>query len=189
MGVLDSSFLFFPFGNDLLVVAFVARHHDGWPLYVLSAVCGSMLGVFFLDLVARKAGEAGIRKIAGEKRYNMLKKRFETHLGWGLALGCLAPPPFPFTILVAITSAMGYPRPKLLGIVAAARAARFIILSMLAIHYGRHIIRIMNTPAFKWTIIAFTCLCLIGSVFSVVKWVKGRRSFDGVPVPALQTGS
>lgn len=184
MGVMDSSFLFLPFGNDLLVVAFVARNHDGWPLYVLSAVCGSTLGVFFLDLVARKAGETGIQKIAGEKRYNSLKKRFKTHIAWGLALACLAPPPFPFTILVAISSAMSYPRPKLLGTVAAARAVRFIVLSVLAMHYGRHIIRMMNTPEFKWTIIVFTCLCIIGSVFSVMKWVKGRHSFEGAQVPA-----
>lgn len=184
MGVMDSSFLFLPFGNDLLVVAFVARNHAGWPLYVLSAVCGSTLGVFFLDLVARKAGEAGIQKIAGEKRYKSLKKRFETHLAWGLVLACLAPPPFPFTVLVAIACAMGYSRPKLLGIVAGARAVRFLVLSMLAIHYGRHIIRIMNTPEFKWTIIVFTCLCIVGSIFSVMKWVKGRHSFERAPAVA-----
>jgi membrane protein YqaA with SNARE-associated domain len=178
MGVMDSSFLFLPFGNDLLVVAFVARNHDGAPWYILSAVCGSTLGVFLLDLVARKAGEAGIRKIAGDKRYTSLKQRFGKHVAWGLVLGCLAPPPFPFTMVIAVASALDYPRPKLLGTVAAARAVRFVVLSLLAIHYGRHIIRMMNTPEFKWTIIVFACLCIVGSVFSVMKWVKGRHSFE-----------
>jgi membrane protein YqaA with SNARE-associated domain len=178
MGILDSSFLFFPFGNDLLVVAFVARNHDAWPFYVVSAVCGSTLGVFFLDLVARRAGEAGIRKVAGDKRYDSLKQRFEKHLAWGLILACLAPPPFPFTIVIAITSAMSYPRKKLFTTVAASRAVRFVILSLLAIRYGRHILRIMNTPEFKWTMILFVVLCIVGSVFSVMKWVKGRSSFQ-----------
>lgn len=184
MGTMDSSFLFLPFGNDLLVVAFVARNHGGWPFYVLSAVCGSTLGVFFLDLVARRAGEAGIRKIAGDKRFESLKPRVEKYGAWGLVLACLAPPPFPFTMIVAITSAMNYTRAKLLGVVAASRAVRFVILSLLAVHYGRHIIRWMNTPEFRWTIIVFAFLCIGGSVFSVMKWVKGRHSFEGAEAAA-----
>lgn len=184
MGVMDSSFLFLPFGNDLLVVVFVARHHTGWPIYVISAVCGSTLGVLFLDLVARKGGEAGIKKIAGEKRFESLKRRFEKYGAWGLVLACLSPPPFPFTMVVAVTSALDYPRLRLLGTVAAGRAVRFTALSMLAIFYGRGILRMMNTPAFKWTIIVFTCLCIVGSVFSVMKWVKGRHSFQRAPAAA-----
>ena len=178
MGVMDSSFLFLPFGNDLLVVAFVARNHHGWPFYVISAVCGSTLGVFFLDWVSRRAGEAGIRKLAGDKRYNALKNRIEKYGAWGLVVACLSPPPFPFTMVVAVTSALNYPRPKLLGAVAGSRAVRFTALSMLAIFYGRGILHIMNTAAFKWTMVAFTCLCIIGSIFSVMKWVKGRQSFE-----------
>jgi membrane protein YqaA with SNARE-associated domain len=184
MGVMDSSFLFLPFGNDLLVILFVARNHDAWPLYVVSAACGSTLGVFFLDILARKGGEAGIKKIAGEKRFESLKRRFEKYGAWGLVLACLSPPPFPFTMVVAVTSALGYPRAKLLGAVAVSRAVRFSILSILALFYGRRILRIMNTPAFKWTIIVFTCLCIVGSVFSVMKWVKSRHSFQKAPAPA-----
>jgi membrane protein YqaA with SNARE-associated domain len=184
MGTMDSSFLFLPFGNDLLVVLFVARNHDAWPIYVISAVCGSTLGVFFLDLVARKAGEAGIKKMAGEKRFRSLKRRFEKYGIWGLVLACLSPPPFPFTMVVAVTSALHYPRAKLLSTVAISRAVRFTILSVLALVYGRHILRIMNTPAFKWTMIVFVCLCVVGSVFSVIKWVKGRHSFESAPAAA-----
>jgi membrane protein YqaA with SNARE-associated domain len=179
MGVMDSSFLFLPFGNDLLVVAFVARNHDGWPFYVLSAVCGSTLGVLLLDIVARKAGEAGIRKMAGSRRFESLKRGFEKHGAWALAVGCIAPPPFPFTMVVAVSSALHYPRKKLLLVVAGVRAIRFVILSLLAVRYGRNITHLMNTDAFKWTIIVFACLCIVGSVFSVMKWVRGRHSFEG----------
>lgn len=176
MGVLDSSFLFLPFGNDLLIVALVARNHHGWPFYVLAAVCGSTLGVFVLDLVARKAGEAGVQKVAGESTFQKLKRKMEQKGGRALVVGCLAPPPFPFTMVIATTSALGYPRPRLLGIVAASRTVRFVILSFLAIKFGRHILRIMNTQAFRWTMIAFIALCIVGSVFSVMKWVRGRKT-------------
>ena len=62
MGIFDSSFLFLPFGNDLLVVTLVARHHEGWLSYVLAAAVGSTIGVFALALVAQKLGEDASRK-------------------------------------------------------------------------------------------------------------------------------
>ncbi len=183
MGVMDSSFLFLPFGNDLLVVALVARHHEGWPFYVISAVCGSTLGVFFLDLVARKGGEAGVQKVAGPKRFERLKRKISEQGGKALVVGCLAPPPFPFTMVIATTSALGYPRPRLLWTVALSRGVRFVILSLLAIKFGHTIMHVMNTSAFKWTMVAFAVLCLIGSVFSIAKWVR-KRPGAGVPQPA-----
>jgi len=177
MGVLDSSFLFLPFGNDLLVIALVARHHSNWPFYVLSAVCGSTAGVFLLDLVARHAGESGVQKITGPGRFNYLKRKIGEKGAVALVLGCLAPPPFPFTMAVATTSALGYPRAKLLAIVAASRAARFVVLSLLALKFGRTILHIMNTEAFRWTMIVFIAICIIGSVLSIANWIRRRPGF------------
>ena len=48
MGILDSSFLFLPFGNDLLVVTLVARHHQGWPWYVIAAALARPSASLFL---------------------------------------------------------------------------------------------------------------------------------------------
>jgi uncharacterized membrane protein YdjX (TVP38/TMEM64 family) len=79
MGALDSSFLFLPFGNDLLVVTLVARNHHGWPWYVLAAALGSTIGVFVLALIAHKLGEEGIKKMAGEKRFARLHKMIGAH--------------------------------------------------------------------------------------------------------------
>jgi len=175
MGILDSSFLFVPFGNDLLVVGLVAQHHQGYLLYVLSAVCGSTCGTFLLDLVARKAGEAGVQKVTGQRRFDYLKRKIGEKGGRAIVLGCLAPPPFPFTMVVATTSALGYPRKKLLATVAAARAARFLILGYLAMRFGRQILRIANSQPFRWTMIAFVVLCVAGSALSIAKWVRRRR--------------
>ena len=175
MGIIDSSFLFLPFGNDLLVVALVARHHDGLPFYVLSAVCGSTAGVFLLDLIARKGGEAGVQKVAGQSKFERLKRKVSEKGGRALVVGSLAPPPFPFTMVVATTSALAYPRHKLLYTVALCRAVRFVILGLLAIKFGRTILRVMNTAAFKWTMVAFAVLCIIGSVLSAAKWLRSRR--------------
>ncbi len=176
LGVADSSFLFVPLGNDLLIVALVARHHQHFWMYVLFGACGSALGVYFLDLVARRIGEEGIQHITGRRRFEYLKRKTGQKAALFIALACLAPPPFPFTMLVATTSALGYARKKILFLVLGCRAIRFFILSLLAIRYGQSILRIVNTPAFKWTVGAFGVLCLVMSGFTIAKWVKTSRS-------------
>src|SRR3569833_1889861 len=109
MGVLDSSFLILPFGNDLVVVGMVAQHHKGIPLYVLSAAIGSTIGALLLALVAHKLGEDGIRKVAGDKQYERLHNRIGKRAGPAVALAGLAPPPFPFTTVIAAVAAVDYP--------------------------------------------------------------------------------
>jgi membrane protein YqaA with SNARE-associated domain len=176
MGVLDSSFLFLPFGNDLLIVVLTARHHEGYLLYVLSAVLGSTIGVFLLQLVGRKLGDEGIQRVAGEKRFRYLQRKIGEHGGLALVIACLAPPPFPFTMVVAITAALGYRKVRLLSAVAASRAVRFLILGYLAIKFGRTIIHIVNSAPFRWTMVGFILLCVVGSVYSVMGWWRRGRA-------------
>lgn len=178
MGVLDSSFLFLPFGNDLLVVALVANHHQGAPWYVLAAACGSTFGVLALALVSRKLGEEGIRKLAGENQYKRLKNHIGAHAGPAIAIGGLAPPPFPFTMVIAAAAALDYPLWRLLIINFFTRAARFAVIAWLAIRFGKQVLGIAKTPAFEWGVGAFIFLCVVGSTFSIWRWVRrshGKR--------------
>jgi membrane protein YqaA with SNARE-associated domain len=172
MGTMDSSFLFLPFGNDLLVTALVVRHHEGYWFYVLSATCGSTIGVLLLDVVARRAGEVGVQKVAGERRFAYLKRKISENGALALAVGGLAPPPFPFTMVAGVTSALGYPRKKLLAIVAASRAVRFLILGYLAIRFGRVIMQVANSAPFRWTVTGFAVVCVAGSAWSIRKWFR-----------------
>ncbi len=172
MGILDSSFLILPFGNDLIVVGMVARHHQGAPWYVLAAACGSTIGAFLLAIVARKIGEEGIRRISGDKRYNKLKKRIGKRSAVAVGIAGLAPPPFPFTTVIAGVSALQYPIWKMLVINFVARGTRFAILAYLAFKFGREVLRIANSAPFKWSMIAFVVLCIIASGFSIVHWLR-----------------
>jgi membrane protein YqaA with SNARE-associated domain len=176
LGAADSSFLFLPIGNDLLIVALVARHHQELWAYVLSGACGSTVGVYFLDLVARAIGETGVQHMTGQRRFEYLKRKAGQKAALFIGLACLAPPPFPFTMLVATTSALGYSRKKILATVFGCRVVRFAILGLLAIKYGRAILAIINTPAFKWTVGAFGILCLTMSGLTIAKWVRTSRS-------------
>jgi membrane protein YqaA with SNARE-associated domain len=181
MGIFDSSFLFLPFGNDLLIVALTARHHNLYLIYVASAVCGSTLGVFFLDLIARRIGEEGVSRVAGQRRFDLLKKKINKYGGKAIVTGSLAPPPFPFTMVVAVNSALGYPRKRLLTLVALSRGIRFLILGALAIKFGRTIIHLANSAGFKYFMYCFTAICLVGSVVSIATWIKKARPGKSQP--------
>jgi membrane protein YqaA with SNARE-associated domain len=176
MGVLDSSFLFLPFGNDLLVVTLVARHHQGWPWYVLSAALGSTIGVFVLAQVAHKLGEEGIKKMAGEKRFARLHKMIDTHGSKAVFLACVAPPPFPFTMVIAAAAALDLSRLRICAVNFLARGIRFAVLSLLAIKYGRRILEVVNSKPFRLTMVGFILLCLAGSALSIYTWIKNVRS-------------
>jgi membrane protein YqaA with SNARE-associated domain len=176
LGVLDSSFLFLPVGNDLLLIALVARHHGQFLVYVLAASVGSVVGVLLLDLVCRKGGEEGLKKMMTPKRLVYLKKHMQRHSRIALIISCLAPPPFPFTAIVAAASALQYPRLRLLGVVFGARVVRFSLVGLAAIWLNREILRIANSQQFAWFMEGFTTLCVIGSIASIIRWVRLSRS-------------
>jgi membrane protein YqaA with SNARE-associated domain len=176
LGILDSSFLFLPVGNDLLLIVLAARDHRQLPIYVLAASFGSAAGVALLDLVCRKGGEEGLKKMMSRKRLAYLKGKMSQRAAIALIVACLAPPPFPFTAVIGAASAFQYPRLRLFGIVFGARAIRFCLEGLAAIRFGPEILRIANSPELTWFMVGFSALCLIGSTLSVVRWIGLSRS-------------
>jgi membrane protein YqaA with SNARE-associated domain len=176
LGIFDSSFLFLPFGNDILVVLLIANHHQGFPFYVLMAATGSTSGVFFLDLVARRLGEPGIEKMAGKRRFETLKKKVGSRAGVALVTASLLPPPFPYTLVIATASALKYSRLRLLIFNWFGRAIRFTIIGVLAIEFGHAVISVAKSDAFRYAMIGFVALCLAGSIFSIWNWVRHTRA-------------
>jgi membrane protein YqaA with SNARE-associated domain len=115
LGVLDSSFLFMPLGNDLLMVALTAREHKLLPVFAAMATAGSVLGCWLVDRIARKGGEEGLDRIVSRRQLEFVKGQVRNRAGWAIVFASLMPPPFPFTPIVAAASAFQYPSRKLLG--------------------------------------------------------------------------
>jgi len=179
VSIADDSFLFLPIGSDLLTVVLVARNHAWLPLYVLAGAVGSTIGVFVLDLVCRKGGEAGLKRLVKPRLLGYLKQRMEKHAATVVIITCLAPPPFPFGAAIAVASALQYSRPRLLTLVLAARAVRYSLIGWAAIYFGRRILRIADTAEFEWIMGGFIAFCVIGSVASIVQWVRVGSSEVG----------
>lgn len=175
MGVLDSSFLTMPLGNDLLVIAMTARRHLLMPYYAVMATAGSVLGCLILDAIGRKGGEEGLEKHVPRNRLEYVRKKVTARAGWALAFASLMPPPFPFSPVVLAAAAFEYPRKKLLAVIAASRFLRFSIEGALAILFGRRILKIAQSPTVEYFIIAIIVISIGASVFSITNWVRRAR--------------
>lgn len=186
LGILDSSFLFAPLGNDLLIIALTARHHSipGMLYYAGMSTIGSVLGCLLVDLVLRKAGEKGLEKHLSKKRIEYVRRKVTADAAWALVLASIAPPPFPFTPFVMAAAALQYPRKRMLAVVGAARMVRFTGLGFLAYFYGRRILRWAESDVVQWILIGLVVVCVVGSILSVVGWIRRSRKVDRGPEAA-----
>jgi membrane protein YqaA with SNARE-associated domain len=176
IGALDSSFLFLPFGNDLLLVAMVARKPSYWPYFAGMATAGSVVGCLITDAITRKGGEIGLERRFGGARLNYVRRRMKESAGWALGLAALMPPPFPFTPFVAAASVLQYPRKRLLTSVAVGRFSRFSIEGLMAVLLGERILRWAQSPALHYAVLGLLVASLIGTGLSLYTWAKrGKR--------------
>lgn len=176
LGIADSSFLFIPLSNDLLLVALVSAKQDSWHwvIYTLAASCGSVVGVLLVDLVMRKAGEEGLERFVGQKKLDKLTKKMKTHGTRAVFLGSLMPPPFPFTAVVVAASALQSSRPWMLVAVFCGRLIRFTAESILALYLGRRLLSYLNSDVVEYFMYGLIVIAAIGSFLTIRKWLGTR---------------
>ncbi len=181
LGILDSSFLFAPLGNDLLVVAMSAHYHSVSRMlyYAAMSTVGSVLGCLLVDLLMRRAGEKGLERHLPKNRLAYVKRKVENNAVWALVLASIAPPPFPFTPFIMAAAALQYPRVRMLLITGAARMARFTALGLLALRFGRRILLWAQNGVVQGVLVGLIVVCTVGSVISVVGWIKRSRGARG----------
>lgn len=176
LGALDSSFLVMPFGNDLLLIAFVSADRDGisWIPYVLASSIGSVSGVLVVDLLMRRTGEKGLERFVSRRKIENLKNKIENKAGITVFVATLMPPPFPFTPVIMTASALQCPRPKLLGAVFLGRLIRFTVEAVLALYFGRRLIAYINSDVFAYVVYGLIAIAVVASVVSVLKWLRRK---------------
>jgi membrane protein YqaA with SNARE-associated domain len=176
LGILDSSFLFMPLGNDLLVIALTAAHGPRMLYYVAMATAGSVIGVAITHWASAKGGQKGIEGERKSRQVAYIERKVQEHGAIAIATAALMPPPFPFTPFIIVAAALQYPRRKMLLIVAGCRAARFAIEGSLALVYGRRIIQLAQSPAVQIFILVLVAISIAGSAWSIFTWVRKGRT-------------
>ena len=133
---LDSSFLSFPQANDLLIVLKVAQNKELMPYYAGLATLGSLAGCLALYAVARKGGEAIIRKRARSDRIEKVRAAFDRYGLLAILVPSILPPPAPFKLFVLMAGVGAYPVSKFVFALILGRGFRYFGIGLLTVWYG-----------------------------------------------------
>ncbi len=180
LGILDSSILFMPLGNDLLIIALTSRHPQRMPYYVLMATIGSTIGVAITWWISAKSSQKTLENNSRNRTVIYIERQIKEKGGFALAFAALMPPPFPFTAFVVAAAALQYPRNKMLRIIGLSRLVRFGIDASLAVVYGRQILDMAKSPNVQAFVTGLVVISLAGSAWSVFSWIRKSRN-QGTP--------
>jgi len=169
---LDSSFLSFPEVNDLLIIWLTTQHPERMVYYALMTTLGSISGCLALYTLARKGGEAFLRKRFHERHIDRAMDLFQRYGLLAVLVPSILPPPAPFKIFVL---AAGVSRVKLthfITAIAIGRGVRYFGEGLLAVWYGEAAIEFLRDNA---RTVAFTvaAVVLVGGVAYIV-WQRRR---------------
>jgi len=177
LSALDSSFLVLPFGNDLLLIALVSSGKSSlrWIAYVIASALGSLVGVFIVDVLMRKAGEKGLERFLSPRKIEKFKAKVENKAGISVFIATLLPPPFPFTPVIMTASALQCSRRTMFIAVFVGRLLRFTIEAFLALYFGRKLIAFIRSDVVTYTVYGLMVLGAILSTLSVITWLRRNK--------------
>jgi membrane protein YqaA with SNARE-associated domain len=137
----DGSFLGLPM--DAVVASYVYQDHARFWLYAILAAAGSAVGSSVLYLIGYAGGEALLRKRIPPARFEKIKHSFDRHEFWALMFPAMLPPPTPFKLFVLAAAGFEMNYGHFVLAVFLGRLARFLILSLLTIKYGKQVVEVV----------------------------------------------
>jgi len=139
----DGSFLGLP--RDAVVASYVYQDHARFWLYAILAAAGSAVGSSVLYLIGYAGGEALLRKRIPPARFEKIRRSFDEHEFWALMFPAMLPPPTPFKLFVLAAAGFEMNYGHFVLAIFLGRLARFLILSLLTIKYGKQVVQVVAT--------------------------------------------
>lgn len=173
---LDSSFLSFPQANDLLVIWMVLNHPARMPYYAGMATLGSVLGCLVLYHVARKGGEALLRKRFHERHVDRAMRLFQKYGLLAVLIPSLLPPPAPFKLFVLLAGVAEVPRVRFIAAIVIGRGLRYFGQGLLAVWYGEQAVAFLRDHG---RTVSLTIVSLIGLGLGAYLLARRRRQSRG----------
>lgn len=132
----DSSFLSLPEVADALLVIAVVHEPLLWPYYAAATTAGSVAGCYALFLVARKGGEAFLRRRMKGQHIDRALRVFQRFGLLAIVVPSILPPPMPFKVFVLLSGIANIRTSSFLIAVTIGRAFRYGGEAWLAYEYG-----------------------------------------------------
>lgn len=170
---LDSSFLSLPEVTDLLLVVMVTQHPVRMTIYATMATAGSVAGCYAIYYLARRGGEAWVRKRFHERHVDRSLELFQRYGIWALIVPAVLPPPAPFKIFVLMAGVAGMSTPRFLLGVTAGRGLRYFGEALLALWYGKAALTFLNDnlKPVAWLTLG---LMALGIVYLIWRWKRRK---------------
>jgi membrane protein YqaA with SNARE-associated domain len=125
---------------DPLVAGYVySNPHKAW-LYCLAGALGSALGSLVPYGLGRAGGELFLLKRIDEAKLQRIRDRFERQEFLALMVPAMLPPPTPFKLLVFSAGVFEMKPVAFLLAIISGRLARFGVLSLLVVIFGKEIV-------------------------------------------------
>lgn len=175
VAVLDSSSI--PVPMDLIVAGYAWSDAHRFYLYVLMASVGSAIGGLVPYWIGRAGGEIFLMKRIDRERFERMRDRFEKQEFLALMIPSMMPPPTPWKLFVFASGVFEMRVLMFMLAVAAGRAVRFTIVSLLTIEYGPQIVHQLTELMHQHLIATLVALGVVLAVlaFLALRKVKGRR--------------
>ena len=144
IALLDSSFLSFPQVNDVLIIVLSTKYPARMPYYASMTTIGSLIGCFALYFVARRGGEAFMRKRLKGRSVDRAIGLYQKYGLLAVVVPALLPPPVPFKVFVLMAGAAAVSPIKFGIAVLIGRAIRYFGQGYLAVLYGERAAEFMK---------------------------------------------
>ena len=170
----DSSFLSLPEVADALLVLAVVHNPILWPYYAAATTAGSVAGCYALYAVARKGGEAFLRRRMKGHHIDRALRTFQRFGLLAIIVPSILPPPMPFKVFVLLSGIANIRTSSFLAAVTIGRAFRYGGEAWLAYEYGDEAGTYIrnNLPTLSvWTAV----IVALGGV-AYILWRRRRRA-------------
>jgi membrane protein YqaA with SNARE-associated domain len=170
---LDSSFLSFPQVNDLLVISMVVQYPYWMVYYAAMATAGSVAGCLAIYYVARKGGDALVRRRFKGRILERAHRLVERYGVLTLLVPSILPPPAPFKIFVLLAGASRMRIGPFAAAIAVGRGIRYFGIGLLTVWYGQRAIRFLEENGRIAALAIAGAVVVLGTAYLL--WNRFRR--------------
>ncbi len=175
LGLVDNSVVPIPGSMDVLTIVLAARDGRYWFYYGIMATIGSVLGAFVTFRLARKGGKETLKRRLSPARAKQVVAIFSRWGFWSIAIAALLPPPVPMVPFVIAAGATQYSPKMFLVALTLGRGLRYMLLALLAEHYGRQIIGFVTHHGHPYLYAVIGALVIAGVIVFVLTMARKRK--------------
>ena len=146
------------------------RSKTWMPYYAAMATLGSVAGCYALYLIARRGGDAFLRKRLKAGHIDRALGLYQRYGLLALMVPALLPPPAPFKLFVLLAGVANVRPLQFVLAVGVARGARYLALGTLAVLYGDVAMEVIRTKGRDVALVVVAVLLLAG-----IAWAVWRR--------------